>query len=79
MIDFKGNLVATGDKFIRSTPAITIDCTIEDFFKLDIETLDTKVSENSHMAEGIVGKSGKFMMKRVAERYKLRSDGTEFN
>ena len=79
VIDFKGNLVATGDKFIRATPAITVDCTIEEFFKLDIEKLDTKVSENSHMAEGIVGKSGKFMMKRVSERYKLRSDGTEFN
>jgi RNA ligase (TIGR02306 family) len=79
VIDFKGDLVASTDAPIRFTPAITIDCTIEDFFKLDIETLDTRVSENSHMAEGIVGQTGKFMIKRVSERYKLRSDGTEFN
>jgi RNA ligase (TIGR02306 family) len=79
VIDFKGDLVASTDAPIRLTPAITIDCTIEDFFKLDIETLDTRVSENSHMAEGIVGQTGKFMIKRVSERYKLRSDGTEFN
>jgi RNA ligase (TIGR02306 family) len=80
IIDYKGSLRGYGDVCnLTFTPEITVDCTIEDFFKLDIETLDTKVSENSHMAEGIVGQTGKFMIKRVAERYKLRSDGTEFN
>lgn len=56
--------------------------TIEEFFNIDLENMNTQAgAEGIHqMAEGIVAHVNNFgLVKRVAQRYKLRKGGSEYN